>query len=74
MKNQDIVTIKLTKHQVVTVLCSLITVTCAVGETRPVELENIIEIYDQIRSQLNEQEAKKDKATEERKFRKELGV
>lgn len=74
MKNSDMVTIKLTKRQVVTVLCSLITVTCAVGETRPAELENVIEIHDTIRSQLNEQEAKKDKAAEEREFRKGLGV
>lgn len=74
MKNSDIVTIKLTKRQVVTVLCSLITVTCAVGETRPSELENVMEIHDAIRSQLSEQEAKKDKAAEEREFRKGLGV
>ena len=74
MKNQEIVTIKLTKRQVVTVICSLSTVTCAVGETRPTELENVMEIHDAIRSQLSEQEAKKDKAAEEREFRKGLGV
>ena len=68
------VTIKLTKRQVVTVLCSLITVTRAIGETRTTELENVIEIHDTIRSQLNEQEAKKDKAAEEREFRKGLGA
>ena len=68
------VTIKLTKRQVVTVLCSLITVTRAIGETRTTELENVIEIHDTIRSQLNEQEPKKDKAAEEREFRKGLGV
>lgn len=74
MKNSDVVTIKLTKRQVVTVLCSLITITYAIGETRPTELENLNEIHDTIRSQLKEQEAKKDKAAEEREFRKGFGV
>ena len=63
MQESDIVTLKLKKQQVVTILCSLITAKCAVGETRPIELENILEIYDQIRKQLDEHEAKRFKIT-----------
>lgn len=74
MKNSDMVTIRLTKRQVVTVLCSLVTVTCATGETRPAELEHVIEIHDEIKKQLNDTERRRENAAEEREFRKELGV
>lgn len=74
MKNSDMVTIRLTKRQIVTVLCSLIAVKYAVSETRPVDVEPIMEIHDAIKKQLDNTERRRDNEAQEREFRKGLGI